>query len=265
MVCLLLDLGRLDRALDLFLNPSVTPLTFGSYALALLALLGAAAAAVRFFYLPFASRSAVAAIEVMAVVVAVAVMLYTGLLLQSIGGIAFWNSPFIPALFVLSSASSGVAIVLAASFFVEPDEWVAHVVRIIIRADIVLIVLEAVCVAAFILTMAASTHSGVQESLAALIRGDMAPVWWLGFCLCGMAVPLVIETAGPRAQPGVQAAVAAVAVLVLIGAFCLRLSIVEAGVHREPVLEPAAVVLFEDTEGSTDKNEGVARDESGLS
>lgn len=40
------------------------------------------------------------------------VMVYTGLLLQGTGGVAFWNSPLLPALLLLSSASSGAALVL---------------------------------------------------------------------------------------------------------------------------------------------------------
>ena len=39
IACLLLDLGRIDRALSLFLNPQPTLLTVGSFALAALAVL----------------------------------------------------------------------------------------------------------------------------------------------------------------------------------------------------------------------------------
>ena len=117
IACLLLDLGRLDRVLMLFLNPQPTFITVGAFALAALALLGGFLAAVRFLYVPAARRGAVAAAEAVAVVVGVVAMLYTGLLLQTMGGIAFWASPFVPLLFLLSSLSGGMALVLLAACF----------------------------------------------------------------------------------------------------------------------------------------------------
>ena len=47
VLCLLFDLGRIDRALDLFLRPSATYLTVGSFALAALVACGAFLALVR--------------------------------------------------------------------------------------------------------------------------------------------------------------------------------------------------------------------------
>lgn len=240
---LLFDLGRIDRALDLFLSPSPTLLTAGSYALAVLTLIGACLALVRFLYLPDVPRSAVAALEVAAIVVGAAVMLYTGLLLQTIGGVAFWASPFVPALFVLSSLSSGAAMLFAVACFVEQDYASMHMMRGLMRADAALIVLEAVCAVAFVALAGASEHPGVRESLSALTEGSVAAVWWFGFVACGLVAPLVIEAVSVRNRAA-QVFLGVAAVLVLVGAFCLRFGIVEAGVHRELVLEPVAEETF---------------------
>ena len=75
IACLLLDLGRIDRVLSLFLNPQPTLLTVGSFALAALAVLAAFLAAVRFLYLPGVRRPVVAVVEAGAVAVAAVVML----------------------------------------------------------------------------------------------------------------------------------------------------------------------------------------------
>lgn len=240
VISLLFDLGRVDRALDLFLHPSPSLLTFGSYALAALCALGAFAVLVRFVYLPDIKRAIVAAVEAAAVAVAVAVMLYTGLLLQTIGGVTFWASPLIPVLFVLSSLSSGAALVFAVAFFIEHDRVSEHMVRIVVFADIAIIVLEVAFAVALVALSGASEHPGVRESVSILTQGDAALAWWFGFCACGMAAPLVIETAGLVHRSGFGTALGIVAVLVLAGAFCLRFGIVEAGVHRDPVLEPIA-------------------------
>lgn len=238
IVSLLLDLGRIDRALDLFLSPSPTLLTLGSYALAALVFIGACLALVRFIYLPDVPRSAVVALEVAALVVGAAVMLYTGLLLQTIGGVAFWASPLVPALFVLSSLSSGTALLFAMSCFAERDSASVRMVRGLARADAVLVVLEAVCAAAFVALAGASDHPGVRESFVALAEGNVALVWWFGFVACGLAAPLVLEAVHLCGQ-GTRVLLGIVAILVLVGAFCLRFSIVEAGVHRDLELEPA--------------------------
>ena len=243
IACLLLDLGRLDRVMTLFLNPQPTFVTVGAYALAALALLGAFLAAVRFLYMPAVGRGAVTAVEVVAVAVGAVAMLYTGLLLQTMGGVAFWASPFVPLLFLLSSLSGGMALVLLAAYFVEHTPRAGQLTRGLTCADLVIVVLEIACAAGFLLWARASVHPGVQASLAQLAEGDVAFAWWVGFCVCGLAVPLISETAccvmgvlrRDRTRWGLVLMVTAASVLV--GAWCLRWSIVEVGVHRELALE----------------------------
>ncbi len=260
--CLLVDLGRTDRVLSLFLHPQPTMLNVGAYALAALALLGGFAVAVRFLYLPRVPRGMVVAVEGAACAVGFTVMLYTGLLLQSVQGVAFWASPFVPALFVLSSASSGVAVVLAVVFFVEqadqpfPQRRIAPMRLALARADAAVIVAEAVCAAGLLLWAHASAHPGVAASLSTLTEGAMATAWWLGFCVCGLVAPLAAEIAcaalARSAGRGANGAgeryarafafLAAAAALVLVGAFCLRWSVACAGTHRDLALEDAAPV-----------------------
>lgn len=170
IACLLLDLGRIDRVLSLFLNPQPTLLTVGSFALAALAVLAAFLAAVRFLYLPGVRRPVVAVVEAGAVAVAAVVMLYTGLLLQTVGGVAFWATPFVPALFVLSSVSGGAAVVLAGAFFVECDERASWLLGRFVRADVVVIVLEVACAAGFLLWADGSAHRACRPHLRGWCR-----------------------------------------------------------------------------------------------
>ena len=253
-VCLLADLGRVDRALSLFLHPQPTMLNVGAYALAVLVLLSAFAVAVRFLYLPVVPRKAVAVVQIAVVAVGAVVMLYTGLLLRSVRGVALWASLFVPVLFVLSSASGGIAVVLVITLLVEQSdqllasERVAAMRRWLLRVDAAVVVVEAACAAGFLLWAHASAHPGVAASFELLTGGNVAEMWWLGFCACGLAAPLAMELAGMTfAQRGdgdvcerrakLAAFATAAAVFVLIGAFCLRWSMVEAGVHRDLALE----------------------------
>ena len=244
MISLVLDLGRVDRAFALFLDPHPTLLTLGSYALAALAVLAAFAAAVRFFYLPFVPRRAVVAAEAAAIVLAVVVMLYTGLLLGTVGGVPLWSSPLIPVLFLLSSCSSGLAILFFAAPFTGLDAPAARVFHRLMALDAVIIAVELACTAAFVLLHGASDRPGAPAALDTLLTGDAtAAAWWFGFVVCGLVLPLALEVVALCSARCPAVAVAIVAALVLVGAFCLRYSIVEAADHRALALEPVEHTL----------------------
>lgn len=117
--CLAADLGRIDRVLSLFLAPPVTLMNLGAWAVALLTVLAAALALVRFLYLPWADRRAVVVAEVVACGLAVVVAVYAGLLLQTLSGVRLWSTPWVQALFALSAASCGCALLMAGALFVE--------------------------------------------------------------------------------------------------------------------------------------------------
>ena len=246
-LCLLFDLGRIDRVAFLFVRPSATYLSVGAYALAVLAACGTASTVVRFAYLPVVARFAVVAVEVLAIVAGFAVMLYTGLLLQDVGGVAFWRSPLVPALFVLSSLSCGVAVLLLVAFFAEADAALDRFACMLARADAAVVVLEAAVAALLVGSTLHGDHPAAAASAACLVRGDLAGWWWVGFALCGLAIPLAVELAfALRGRPvlAMRTAFAVAAVLVLVGGFSMRSAVVEAGAHRSLVLEePSAHAL----------------------
>ena len=185
MLFLLFDLGRIDRVASLLLRPSLSFLTVGTYALAGLAACAALLVAVRFAYLPSVPRGAVRAVEAAAAVVAVVVMLYTGLLLQNTGAVALWSSPLVPVLFLLSSLSCGIATLLLAAYFAPADAATAWLFRMLARVDALIVVLEAAAAALFVAFALADDHPGAVASAQRLAEGDLALWWWVGFALCG--------------------------------------------------------------------------------
>ena len=235
--CLVLDLGRADRVLTLFLAPRLSVMSVGAYALLSLLVLGAFLVLTSLFYLPEISRRVVSAAEIAAIIIGVAVMVYTGVLLATVGGVSLWWSALLPALFLLSSVSGGIAVVLALSAVAEDCPRLATLSRNLALIDMAVIALEVLVAAAFLWESARDPNPGTIAGLAILTQGSAAKAWWLGFGIFGLALPLVIEalTGGFRLLP--RRALALAAVAVLLGAFCLRWSVVEAGVHREPVLE----------------------------
>ncbi len=244
VLCLLFDLGRIDRVEMLFLSPTATYLTLGSFALAALLACSAFLVVARFFYLPDVGRRAVVAFEVAAVVLSLVVAAYTGMLLSSLQAVAFWDTPLVPVLFTLSSLSSGCAALLVMALAAEADdEATARVVGRLARVDLALIAIEAVCAAAFALLALGSAQPSEAQAASRLFAGagNLALVWWVGFVGCGLVAPFALECAAEaaswRRRRVPRQALALAGALVLVGAFCLRLGIVDAGAHRELALE----------------------------
>lgn len=243
--CLLSDLGRIDRALSLFESPSMTYLTFGSIALAALMACAAFLFLVRLLYLPALEGTLVFVVELFAALLSLAVMLYTGLLLRSLNSVSAWDTPLIPVLFVLSSASCGIAAVLVCAFFDGRQRCAFAVPRALLVADAAIIVLEIVAAVAFCLTVS----SGVSFSAVSLGDVSLAALWWAGFVLCGLVVPLVFEAAAFRLTACSNESrrsffvIAIAAALVIAGGVCLRFCIVNAGDHD--ALELSAPVAYE--------------------
>lgn len=268
VACLAFDLGRIDRVLALFLMPQPTVMSVGAFALAALVAVAAPLAAVRLLYLPALGRPAVTALEVLAVALGLVVMVYTGLLLQSLQGAGLWRSVWLPVLFALSSASCGVALTLACCPWVGDDAALRRLTRALMRVDGVLIAAEAVAAALFAGLAAASAHPGAALAADALLTGSQAAAWWLGFGLCGLGLPLAVEATcllgrGRSAPRGIVLAPATLpavaAVLVLVGGVCLRWAVTDAAVPRELALQdPAAATELALTDDAASRAPGLA-------
>lgn len=257
--CLLLDVGRLDRVLTLFLAPQPTVMVVGAWALTLLGAILAVLTLARFLYLPWLPRNVVVVLEIAVCVLAAVVAVYAGLLLQANVGVRLWATPWLPVLFALSAASCGCALVLATALFVPEDDQTARLMGLAARIDAVVIGGEVLVAMLFLARAATSAHPGLQASAALLTDGDAALSWWVGFVLCGLVLPLGIEAVWmirrwrsrraaaeapqpwdiPAAPPALRSRpvdavwpMALAAALVLVGAAGMRTAVVEAGQQR---------------------------------
>lgn len=261
VVCLVADLGRVDRVASLFFGSQFTVLTVGAFSLAALLALAALLVLARFLYLPGLSWGAVRFAEGVAVVVSFVVMAYTGVLLQGLVGVAFWRTPLLPVLFVLSSLSCGAAAMcIVAPFSGVEDDAQARILVRVAHFDLVVILLEMAVAACLLWWAHGSAHAGVQASFAILtdpaygvysLGGSVFSCWWGGFVLCGLLVPLLAEVAvafrlGSRRALsrafGMRNALAVAAAFVMIGALCMRWAVVQAGQHRDLELQPVQAI-----------------------
>ena len=151
---------------------------------------------------------------------------YPGVLLGATAQPLFISGHWLGALFVAVGASTGaamIALVLAASGGDRRDALAA-----LMRAVAVALVVQAVALVLFIVTVWMSGSTGVTRALTPLLSGEQSLAFWLGAVMVGLVVPLALHFAGGmrRASAGVAALVS---VLVLVGGFVIKYVLVAAG------------------------------------
>ncbi|WP_225748684.1 NrfD/PsrC family molybdoenzyme membrane anchor subunit [Paraeggerthella sp. Marseille-Q4926] len=229
MLCLLADLGRPEAFYLLFLYPTGSFVSIGTFALTLFSACLAVALAQSVLALPPVWERIALAAKAVGMVLAVAVMVYTGMLLENVVAVGLWRSAWLPVLFLLSALSCGCGVVLLSTCFSEGYAGTSSWVKGLSVVDLVIVVFEAVVAVACAATVNAAS---VERPFDALLVGDQLCAFWFGFVGCGILIPLVIEASALTARKNHSSGVvAAMAVLLLVGGFCLRFVLVSAGVQ----------------------------------
>ncbi len=225
-LCLVADLGRPEAFFFLFLYPTSSLVTVGAFALTLLTVFLAAALANAVFVLPNWARVVVFAVKVLGIPVAIVVMVYTGLLLQSVIAVGVWQSAWLPVLFAASAFSCGCAVVVLAACTCEDVRVARIMARLFVRVDVVFILLEAIAATALIICVKDAAPLAVTQ----LLEGDLSLTFWAGFVACGLVLPFVAEIISLVINREIPVpAAAGIAILVLAGGLCLRIAIVACG------------------------------------
>lgn len=179
----------------------------------------------------------------------IAVAVYTGVLLGAMPARPFWNSPILALLFLISSLSTGIAIIMLARTvlrkgrFDDDSERQYHQSGYLLTAsDVLLIGFELMAIFLFLM-FAHLTVGDVKYAVSVILfGGSLAPMFWIWVVVIGLVAPALIELfyVVPRllyhrefsAPRGVELAVP---VAVLVGGFMLRYVVVVAGQITGPV------------------------------
>lgn len=232
VVFLFWDLGRPDRALLLFTRPHATLLTFGAFCLAAEALVG--------FLLVLASRTqrlarlqrhgeratrARRVLEATCCLLSLATMAYTGAFLSDSPAIPFWNTPALVAVFVCSSLSCGLSVMLLVDYFVRDQTLLLRAARPLQICHLICLAAETVSIALFV--AAAHANPFAADALAALASPELLPTALVGVVGFGIVVPAALETYTLIRKP--CRAIPFSDVLCLTGGVCLRLCVIVCG------------------------------------
>jgi formate-dependent nitrite reductase membrane component NrfD len=143
---------------------------------------------------------------------------YTGVLLSSLGARALWGSALLGPLFLVSGISSGAA--LAMLLPVSEDER-----SFLGRADVHAMWLELALIGFFLVGLATGGAAS-REAAALVLGGPFTASFWAFVVIAGLVVPASIELLERRLH---LAATAVAPALVLAGGFALRWILVAAG------------------------------------
>ena len=240
---LLADLGSLDAAFRVLLQPPRTVMAAGAWLVAALAACGAAVAAMG--VMPrLAWAPAAWALTLAGLVAALGVMAYSGLLLSDAVAVDFWRTPWLTALFVASSLSGGTALVVGAGLLAAPpgmaNQAREDAVSALWRLGGVLACVELAVLAVFLVTRGLSTESA-RASCQLLLAGPLSIPFWGGVVGAGIVAPLALHGAVRGRGAGRAAAMAASACGVLVGGAALRLCVV-AGAVMAPLALTAVTI-----------------------
>jgi formate-dependent nitrite reductase membrane component NrfD len=154
-----------------------------------------------------------------AVVLAVALGIYTGILLSAFSARPFWNTGYLGPLFLVSGLSAAAAVVILASRTRGER-------RLFTRIDLVLLAVELAIIALLLVNLSTGARAQL-ESAELVLGGAFTQTFWLWFVLPGLLIPLAMELWELRI--GHRAWMLAAPLLVLYGGFMLRLVTVEIG------------------------------------
>ncbi len=148
----------------------------------------------------------------------VALGVYTGILLSTLGARALWNSALLGPLFLVSGLSTGAAFMML--FGITDDER-----HFLVRWDVLAIALELGLILLVLVGLATSDASG-RAAAGMLLGGPWTAPFWTLVVIVGLLVPALLETLESRLHYRVTAVAP---LLVLAGGFALRWIFVAAG------------------------------------
>ena len=228
-LCLWTDLGKPERVLNLFLRPTASYISVGTYALAALLCVDFALGFAWLRHLRFLRLWQLRALLVCGIALSGVVMAYTGLFLQSVKAVALWSTTHLMVpLFIVASLSSGIALVVVAAFLSDTTRVFASTIRLLVQLGVVITIAEVALLVALLVLVNRAGAAG-RASVEAIFTGPLGVIFWLGLVFVGLLIPLALQVFMHRhPMRGVGFAVSSMA---LVGGLALRMCLIEAGTN----------------------------------
>jgi formate-dependent nitrite reductase membrane component NrfD len=233
---LVADLGRPTVAVRAFFRPSTSWISRGTLILLVFIILGMFHIA--FWIWPFDWLAGQVAfrkyLEGVNGFFALLTVIYTGLLLGALRPIAIWSSPLLPVLFLASGLSTAIMTIgLWMTFWnLNGPGLDLRSMTVLAALDAPLILVEGLLV--FFYMQGSHLLEASRASVHKMIKGDLAPVFWMLFVCLGLVLPFLSNSIElVSSPPNIQSLLLLttfISVPGLIGGYFLRYLIVKAGI-----------------------------------
>jgi hypothetical protein len=132
-------------------------------------------------------------LDALALLFAIGTLSYTGILVSGMPSLPLLNSPLITALFIVSSLSCGSAIITLYGFLNQSRKSMHFGMKLIPRLDILLLLCELILLLALFATAFNVDKNSISDPATSIILGELAPLFWIGVGICGLAAPVFIN------------------------------------------------------------------------
>jgi len=234
---LILDLGKKDKFFSACLNPRTSWVARGFLILSVFILLGLANFVRSILAFPWlAERSALwIVLEGISVIFALATAIYTGILLKSVKYVPIWNTPLLPALFLVSALSTGsmgvVLTTMGYGLFFQQGSPLDPLIPQIIGIEQILILIEGIVLALYLFSKSRVKDQGAI-SVRLLVSGDLKVLFWGGIVAIGFIFPVLLEYLYSH-LPAYPVLLIATGLFLLTGGFLLRLAVLASGIKEQ--------------------------------
>lgn len=220
VLLLVLDLGQPQRFLYVLTHPTLSILSFGSYALLLSLLTTAFLLLVALFGLYSIPTGLITIVEWIGMISGIGTAVYSGLFLVQFNFIALWANPFVPVLFASSSFSSAVGLLILVVVLLGKATF--DVVKLFFWVDRATILLELMSLVGYFAY--GILANGENFTLSLFFLPEEAVLFWFGCVGLGMVLPLLLESLYKRLSSNLL--LGFTAFCLLLGGFVLRWCII---------------------------------------
>lgn len=179
-------------------------------------------------WIDYAEKKWLKVIEFVLFVLAAVLGAYTGFLLSALISYPMLNNAVLPALFLASGTSSGIAATFLVILLAGKLSGNSHEVKFIHRFEVPVMVTELGLLVAFFAGLHFGGASKV-ESLHNALSGFWGAVFWIGVLFIGILIPLAANILGGDKVKHNVKFIILISIFDLIGVFCLRFFILYAG------------------------------------
>ncbi|AKA47031.1 TPA: cytochrome c nitrite reductase subunit NrfD [Haemophilus influenzae] len=167
-------------------------------------------------------------VEVILFILAAVLGAYTGFLLSALISYPMLNNPVLPALFLASGTSSGIAATFLIILIAGKLKGDSHESHFIHKFEVPIMVTELGLIVCFFVGL----HFGGGQKTVALhnaLSGFWGAIFWIGVLIIGILIPLIANIFVNDRLKYNRNFIILVSIFDLIGVFCLRFFVLYAG------------------------------------